>query len=283
MPVHGPPENGLHTRHGQRKVTAERMNMTNENVIDVQDVCFAYGAQEVLHNVSFCVPACAFVAVVGPNGGGKTTLLKLILGALTPRYGHVRVLGGAPQEVRRRMGYVPQSLPFDPGFPVCVRDVVLMGRVDRHYAGPYRAALAQVGMAHFERRPFSDLSGGERQRVLIAQALVSGPEMLLLDEPTASVDPAATSQLHELFHRLKDDRTIIMVSHNLGAVTQHATHVLCVNRTTEMQVLADVATGTVHQAFGGDLALLQHGPNCHVMDSSNVLDTPHHGAAGEEK
>jgi len=265
--------------------------MTNRNdfVIEVQDVCFAYGAQEVLHNVSFRVPACAFVAVVGPNGGGKTTLLKLILGELAPRFGQVNVLGGAPQEVRRRIGYVPQSLPFDPGFPVCVRDVVLMGRVDRHCIGPYRredrravgAALAQVGMERFERRPFADLSGGERQRVLIAQALVSAPELLLLDEPTASVDPAATSQLHALFHELKADRTIIMVSHNLGAVTGHATHVLCVNRTAEMQVLADVAAGTVHQTFGGDLALLQHGPNCHVIDSSDVLDSPHHGAAGE--
>ncbi len=257
----------------------------NEFVIDVENVCFAYGAQEVLHNVSFRVPACAFVAVVGPNGGGKTTLLKLILGELTPRFGRVRVLGGLPREVRRRIGYVPQSLPFDPSFPVCVRDVVLMGRVDRHMAGPYRAAdrraagaaLEQVGMAAFERRPFSDLSGGQRQRVLIAQALVSSPELLLLDEPTASVDPAATSQLHALFHELKADRSIIMVSHNLGAVTGHATHVLCVNRTSEMQVLADVATGTVHQPFGGDLALLQHGPECHVIDSSNVLDTPHHG------
>ena len=263
----------------------------NETVIDVQDVCFAYGAQEVLHNVAFQVPVRAFVAVVGPNGGGKTTLLKLILGELAPRFGQVRVLGGAPPEARRRIGYVPQSLPFDPGFPVSVRDVVLMGRVDCHRAGPYcaadrraaGAALAQVGMERFERRSFADLSGGERQRVLIAQALVSSPELLLLDEPTASVDPAATSQLHALFHELKADRTIVMVSHNLGAVTGHATHVLCVNRTSEMQVLADVVSGTVREAFGGDLALLQHGPHCHVIDSTTVLDSPHHGAGGEEK
>ncbi len=263
----------------------------HEFAIVVEDVCFAYGEQEVLHNVTFRVPACAFVAVVGPNGGGKTTLLRLLLGELAPRFGRVRVLDGAPVAVRRRIGYVPQALPFDPGFPVCVRDVVLMGRVDRHCMGPYRAddrraagaALAQVGMERFERRPFADLSGGERQRVLIAQALVSAPELLLLDEPTASVDPAATRQLHALFHALKADRTIIMVSHNLGAVTGHATHVLCVNRTAEMQVLADVASGTIRQASGGDLALLQHGPECHVIDSSAALDTPHHGEGGDEK
>lgn len=261
----------------------------NAFAIDVQDVCFAYGAQEVLHNVSFRVPRRAFVAVVGPNGGGKTTLIKLLLGELRPRFGCVRVLDGAPREVRCRIGYVPQALPFDPGFPVSVRDVVLMGRVERHRVGPYRAddrqatraALAQVGMAPLADRPFADLSGGQRQRVLIAQALVSAPELLLLDEPTASVDPAATSQLYALFHELKADRTIVMVSHNLGAVTGHATHVLCVNRTAELQALADVAAGTVHQASGGDLALLQHGPECHVIDSSAVLDSPHQGAAGE--
>ncbi|MFZ4395229.1 MAG: metal ABC transporter ATP-binding protein [Kiritimatiellia bacterium] len=261
----------------------------NEFVIQVQDVCFAFGAQEVLHNVSFRVPPCAFVAVVGPNGGGKTTLLKLLLGELSPRFGYVRMLGGTPREVRRRIGYVPQALPFDPGFPVSVHDVVLMGRVDRHRIGPYRAAdhqaaraaLAQVGMASVDSCQFAELSGGQRQRVLIAQALVSAPELLLLDEPTASVDPAATSQLYTLFHELKADRTIVMVSHNLGAVTGYATHVLCVNRTAEMQVLADVATATVRQASGGDLALLQHGPECHVMDSSEVLDSPHHGATGE--
>ena len=258
----------------------------NEPVIDVRDVCFAYAGQEVLHNVTFRVPARAFVAVVGPNGGGKTTLLKLVLGELTPRFGQVRVLGGAPREVRRRIGYVPQALPFDPGFPVCARDVVLMGRVDRHVVGPYRradrqaadAALTQVGMAHCERRPFADLSGGERQRVLIAQALVSSPELLLLDEPTASVDPAATRQLHALFRELKTDRTIVMVSHNLGAVTGHATHVLCVNRAAELQTLADVTAGTVRETAGGEIALLQHGPECHVLDSSAVLDSPHHGA-----
>jgi zinc transport system ATP-binding protein len=257
----------------------------NANVIEVQDVCFAYGGQEVLHNVAFRVPARAFVAVVGPNGGGKTTLLKLLLGEIEPRFGLVRVLGGPPRQVRRRIGYVPQTLPFDDGFPVSALDVALMGLVDRHALGPYRAAdrracaaaLARVGLRGFEQRPFAELSGGERQRVLIARALVSAPELLLLDEPTASVDPAATHRLHTLFEELKAERTIVMVSHNLGAVTGHATHVLCVNRTTELQTLADVASGTVPQAAGGSLALLQHGPACHVIDSSHVMDSPHQG------
>lgn len=255
----------------------------NNTDIDVRDVCFAYGEQEVLHNVSFQVPACSFVAVVGPNGGGKTTLLKLLLGELLPRFGTVRIFGNEPRAVRRRFGYVPQSLPFDPGFPVSVRDVVLMGCIDRRPAGPYRAtdrkdaaaALARVGLLAFEGKSFADLSGGERQRVLIAQALVSNPQLLLLDEPTASVDPSATARLHALFQELKADRTILMVSHNLGAVTGHATHVLCVNRTAELHSMAEVARGTVGD---GSLTLLSHGPECPVLDSSSFFDSPHTGA-----
>jgi len=254
------------------------------SVIDVRDVCFAYGSQEALHNVTFSVPERAFVAVVGPNGGGKSTMLKLILGEMPPRYGVIRVLGRDPVDVRQRVGYVPQTLPFDPGFPVSVRDVVLMGRVDRTRVGPYRAAdrlaaaeaLARVGLDGFERRPFSALSGGERQRVLIAQALVSSPEILLLDEPTANIDPSFAGRLHSLFRELKKDRTVIMVSHNLVAVTEHATHVLCVNRTAEMHRMADVAAGTIQE---GHLTVLMHGPECHVLDSSSVLDTPHSGAS----
>ena len=262
--------------------------MTSGAVIEVRDVCFAYGGQEVLHNASFAVPARAFVAVVGPNGGGKTTLLKLLLGEVAPRFGAIRVLGGDPAAVRRRIGYVPQALPFDPAYPVSVRDVVLMGRVGSRPFGPYRAAdraaadaaLAQLGLEGFGRRGFTGLSGGERQRVLIAQALIGDPELLLLDEPTASVDAETSSRLHDLFSEWKTARTIVMVSHNLGVVTGHATHVLCVNRTAELHTMEEVAAGTVREAFGGSLAVLAHGPHCHVIDSSAVMDTPHSAAVG---
>jgi zinc transport system ATP-binding protein len=258
--------------------------MATPTVIEVQDVCFAYGEQEALHNVTFALPPRAFLAVVGPNGGGKSTLLKLLLGELTPRFGRIRVLGGAPQAARRRVGYVPQALAFDAGFPVNALDVVLMGLVERRPIGPYRAAerraaaeaLARVGLAEFGRRAFADLSGGERQRVLIAQALVCAPELLLLDEPTASVDAAAASRLHALFQTLKRDCAIVMVSHNLGAVTRHATHVLCVNRTAEMQPLAAIAGGAE-----GELTLLTHDAHCPVLDDSDHLRTPHRGVAAE--
>ena len=184
----------------------------SEAVVELTDVCFAYERREVLHNVSLTVHQRDMVAFVGPNGGGKTTLLRLILGLLTPRFGSVRVLGGSPQVARRRVGYVPQHLLFDPQFPVSALDVVAMGRVERRWAGPYSRAdrsvalqaLAHVDMGELAGRSFSGLSGGERQRVLIAQALAAEPELLLLDEPTASVDYLVEHRIYELLRRLND-------------------------------------------------------------------------------
>lgn len=256
-------------------------------VMDVRDVCFSYGTQEVLHNVSFAVAPRSLVAVVGPNGGGKTTLLKLLLGALKPRFGTIRVLGAPPEEARTRVGYVPQAIPFDARFPVSVREVALMGRVGRSRLGTYsradreaaRLALERVRMAGFEPRSFAQLSGGERQRVMIAQALAGGSELLLLDEPVANVDPEHASLMYELFRELARDVTVMMVSHNLGVVTGHATHVLCVNRTAGLHAIGEVASATFTEAFGGSLTSIRHGSDCHVLDPSAVLHEPHHGGA----
>jgi len=257
-------------------------------VIEVSDVCFAYGRQEVLHNVSFRIAANALVAVVGPNGGGKTTLLKLLLGELTPLFGSVRVLGVMPGEARTRVGYVPQAVPFDPRFPLSVSEAVLMGRVAKSRFGAYgredhrvaREALERVDLAGFENRAFAELSGGERQRVLIAQALAGGSEVLLLDEPVANVDPEHTSHLYELFKKLTAEVTVMMVSHNLSVVTGHATHVLCVNRTAGLHAIGEVASATFTEAFGGSLTAIRHDANCHVMDPSAAMHAPHHGCGG---
>jgi len=260
-------------------------------VIDVRDVCFSYGAQEVLHNVTFRIGRHALVAVVGPNGGGKTTLLKLLLGALAPRFGSIRVLGLSPEEARSRIGYVPQAIPFDARFPVSVREVVLMGRVGKNRLGAYGQAdramaqrsLERVRLAGFERRSFAELSGGERQRVMIAQALASGSELLLLDEPVANIDPEHASRMYELFQELVSDVTVMMVSHNLGVVTGHATHVLCVNHTAGLHAIGEVASATFTEAFGGSLTTIRHDADCQVLDPSAALHTPHHGCACGDK
>lgn len=254
-----------------------------------EEVCFAYEREEVIHNVDLAIPEKSIVAVVGPNGGGKSTLIKLALGLLHPRCGRIFVFGDSPARVRHRIGYVPQHLQFDPAFPVSALDVVLMGRAERHWFGPYRKtdrakaeeALERVGLKHLARRGFPNLSGGERQRVLIAQALVSDPDMLFLDEPTANVDTKVEHEIYDLLHDLNDHMTVVVVSHNLNVVTRHASHLACVNRTASLASIADLTEGQLHAFYRGDMTVLQHGASCHVLDPSKAMREPHRAAAEE--
>lgn len=254
-------------------------------VVSLDQVCFSYGTQEVLHHIAIQIGARQMVGIVGPNGGGKTTLLRLILGLLPPRLGEVTVFGQAPAAARGRIGYVPQHFNFDARFPVTVLDVVQMGRLERHRWGPYRKAdraaaleaLEQVGLAHQWRAAFSELSGGERQRILVAQALAGAPDILLMDEPTANVDAQAEHALYELFHELNRSLTILLVSHNLTVVTRHVTHVLCVNRTASLHPIENMTVAVFQEAYGGNLALLDHGVSCHVVDASTVMREAHGG------
>lgn len=259
--------------------------MNNSAALQFSDVCFAYEREEVLHNIDLSVPEKGMVAVVGPNGGGKSTFLKLALGLLKPRLGAVRVFGAAPERRRRRIGYVAQHLSFDQEFPVSVLDVVLMGRVDRNWLGPYRRgdhtkaheALERVRLNHLSGRPLSRLSGGERQRALIAQALVTDPDLLLLDEPTANVDTTVEREIYELLRELNERMTIVVVSHNLNVVTRHASHIACVNRTASLVHVDNFFEGELHSLPRGNMNVLQHGLSCHVLDPSNALRKPHHG------
>lgn len=259
--------------------------MSNSAALQFNDVCFAYERQEVLHNVDLFIPDKSLVAVVGPNGGGKTTLMRLALGLLKPRRGTVHVFGDAPEHRRRSIGYVAQHLSFDSAFPVSVLDVVLMGRADRHWLGPYRRvdrakaveALERVRLGHLSRRALAHLSGGERQRALIAQALVADPDLLLLDEPTANVDTTVEHEIYDLLRELNERMTIVVVSHNLNVVTRHASHVACVNRTASLARMDEFTEGELRAIHGGDMTVLQHELSCQVLDPSGAMREPHHG------
>lgn len=209
-------------------------------VIELRDVSFAYGDRDVLANVNLTVKAGDFMAVVGPNGGGKTTLVKLILGLLAPKTGTVRVLGHDPRQANPAVGYVPQHAVVQPSFPITVLDAVLLGirRQGRRWPG-YRAAdrnkaldsLALVGMAELAARRFDALSGGQKQRVLVARALVSDPALLLFDEPTANIDPQGKVCLFDLLSVLSQSITVVMVSHDLISASTRITSVAAVNTT----------------------------------------------------
>ena len=252
-------------------------------MIDIRDICFAYEQEEVLHNINLTVERGSFSVIVGPNGGGKTTLLRLILGLLQPKYGTITIEGKTPQEARSLLAYVPQQMQHDMLLPVSVEETVLMGRLGRHWPEWYTAedhakteeALARVELTDLKKRPFSALSGGQRQRVLIAQALASGARLLLLDEPGASLDPERRLQLYQILERLKDsgDLTILLVSHNLNLVAAHATHVICVNRTADAHPISDLST---HTLTNGVWTQLTH-RDCPVSDQERAAEkSPHH-------
>ncbi len=236
------------------------------DAVVLEGVSFSYGGPLVLEEVNLRVARGDFVAVVGPNGGGKTTLVRLILGLLHPRSGRVRVLGLPPGQARSRLGYMPQHPVMDLAFPASVRDVVLMGRLDGRWRWRYRAAdrlaadqaLERVGLAGLGRRPFASLSGGQRQRALIARALVSQPEVLLLDEPTANVDPAGEEGIYELLRRLNQSMTVVAVTHDLGFVSPYVGHVICVNRRVATHPTSRINGELISQLYGRPMSMVRH-------------------------
>ena len=242
-----------------------------QDAVEMKDLWFSYNGQPVLQAVDLVISAGELVCMVGPNGGGKTTLLKLMLGLLEPDRGTVRILGRRPRQARPLVGYMPQHASFDPHFPVNVADVVLMGRLGRgRLVGPYGKAdrnavadsLDEVGLADLRRRTFSQLSGGQRQRVLIARALVCQPELLLLDEPTASLDVAVEEEFHALLDELSKRLTVVIVSHDVGFVSQVVGKVVCVRGSVAVHPTDDLTGQIMRDLYGRDVRLVRHDHDC---------------------
>ena len=209
----------------------------------IDQVSFSYHDTSVLEDINISVYEGDFIALFGPNGGGKTTLLQLIMGFLQPKKGKISLWGSSPCKSRPYIGYVPQITRFDKQFPITVEEVVQMGCLSRlSFWGTLKAedkemtleALEKVGMADFRHRSFGQLSGGQAQRVLIARALASHPKLLILDEPTASVDPKAEEEILEILTSLQRNLTILMVTHDLQTIIQKVEKLLCVHRNAEM-------------------------------------------------
>jgi zinc transport system ATP-binding protein len=233
----------------------------------LENVSYSYNGAPAVQDANLKISENEFVSVVGPNAGGKTTLLKLVLGLLSPNRGTVRVFGRSPQEICSRIGYVPQYANLDRLFPVTVMDVVLMGRLGRKtLLGPYRKsdrraaeeALRSVGLFEFRRNSLFSLSGGQQQRALIARALASRPDLLLLDEPTASLDLVFEKELYELLEKLNENMTILLVSHDLAFVTRLVEKVVCVNRRVVIHPTSELTGETIREVYGGDLRMVRH-------------------------
>ena len=211
--------------------------------VELEGIAASYGEVRVLDGINLTVEPGDFLGIIGPNGSGKTTLLRVMLGLLEPTEGSVRLFGQSPAAFRewRRLGYVPQRATLDPSLPVTVGEVVATGlvaslglfqRIGSAERARVKEALARVGMEAHARTRIGALSTGQQQRVLIARALVSDPELIILDEPTGGVDPEAQTSFYALLQHLNRERevTLILVSHDIGVVAREVTKLACLNR-----------------------------------------------------
>ncbi|MDM7993498.1 MAG: metal ABC transporter ATP-binding protein [Candidatus Fermentibacter sp.] len=247
-------------------------------VVRLRGVTFGYGpGRPALDGVDFEVSAGDYVAVIGPNGGGKTTLLKVILGLRTPWSGTVEVFGGPPAAARGRIGYVPQWSGASLDFPATALDVVMMGLPPKTGGRAARAValdrMADMGIAGLAGIHAGSLSGGQRQKVYVARALAGDPELLLLDEPAASVDPAGQGGLYDLLARLNEKVTIVLVTHDVGAVSGQVRSIACLN--SEMVSHGGTLdTEALWKAYGCPVDLVSHGT------PHRVLEAGAHGGCG---
>lgn len=241
-----------------------------EIIVSFDHVDFAYNGEAVLTDVNLEIHDREMIGIIGPNGGGKTTLLRLILGLIVPVHGRIRVFGDSPAKSSHRLGYVPQHMQFDSRFPASVLDVVLMGLAGKGRLGPFSKkqlhtaedALATVDLMNFKNKRFSELSGGQRQRVLIARALATSPDMLLFDEPTANVDTSAGEKLYQILEQLNRKMTILVVSHDTGFVNRQITSVICVNRKVVVHPTTELVGQNIIDLYGNDIALIRHDHRC---------------------
>lgn len=258
-------------------------------IVEISHVTFGYPpyAVPVLEDVSLRVEPDDFLGIIGPNGGGKTTILKIMLGLLKPQRGTVRVFGCTPSQVRSRIGYVPQRARIDPLAPANVLDVVLMGRLNRSSWGPrYRRthidaameALRQTQTQDLATRPIATLSGGQRQRVLIARALAGDAQLLLLDEPTAGVDAHMEHGLTDLLHQLNKRLPIVLVSHDISFVSTHLKRIACLNRKMTCHAAHEVSQQVISEMYHGHVLAVQHADDCPLSDPGCDSDCPPHPA-----
>jgi manganese/zinc/iron transport system ATP- binding protein len=241
----------------------------SEPAIEVHNLTVAYGQKPVLWDIDVSIPTGELIAVVGPNGAGKSTLLKAILGLIPVASGYVKALGLEGSAIRKRIGYVPQRESVDWDFPVCVQDVVEMGRYgrlgwlkrptkyDREFA---LSSLDKVGMLPFAARQISQLSGGQQQRVFLARALAQDPDIYLMDEPFAGVDAATERAIIEILRNLRSSgKTVVAVHHDLQSIPEYFDWVTMLN-------LRLVAAGPVHEVFIPENLQKTYGGRLTILD-----------------
>lgn len=236
-------------------------------VIKLEDLSFSYGGPVILERINLEIAEGEFLGVVGPNAGGKSTLLKLILGLLKPTHGTVRIAGKRPESARREIGYVPQYARFTRDFPITVEQAVLMGRLGKtRWWGGYTQedrdialrTLRETEMEVHARRRLNTLSGGQLQRVLLSRALACEPRILILDEPTANIDQRVETDIFDLLKQLNKRMTIIVVSHDIAFVSYYVHRIACLNKTLMCHQAAHIDGKLIDELYGAHMHAVEH-------------------------
>lgn len=238
-------------------------------IISAENLSFSYNKKiNVLENVSFQVEKNDFIGLIGPNGGGKSTLLKIILGLIKADQGQLEVFGQSPKKARDKIGYVPQYATIDLDYPISVFEVVMSGllgnkamgsRTNRNDKKKVTNVLKEMNLATLKDRSIGDLSGGQRQRVFLSRALVRDPELLLLDEPTNNVDQTSGSDLYKLLSELNQKITIIIVSHDFSVISKYINRIFCLN---QKMVCNDADSGVCEDCSKSEFRHVHHNEKC---------------------
>jgi len=239
-----------------------------QEIIRIEHVSFDYGDHRVLEDINLTVYDDDFLGIIGPNGGGKSTLLKIILGLLTPTEGNISLFNKNPKEGRKYIGYVPQYTLVDRNFPINVEQVILSGRIGhtdflRRYSGTDKKiadkAMNIMGIGDLRNIQIGKLSGGQLQRALIARALATEPKLLLLDEPTSNIDVQAETDFYDFLHGLSEKMAIILVTHDTGAISSHVKTIGCINKTLHYHGEKNIPPKVFEKLYGCPIELIGHG------------------------
>lgn len=246
--------------------------------VNLSNIKVSIDGINILEEVNLSIPEKEFIGIIGPNGGGKTTLLKVLIGLIKPNSGTAKVFGKLPEESLGMIGYVPQFSSFDADYPVSVLDVVMMGRLKHKklfggFSNEDRSivdeSLELVNLTGYRKRQVGYLSGGEKQRVLIARALTTKPKLLLLDEPTASIDSKTGKSFYDLLKKLNKDITVILVSHDIGAISAYVNKIACLNKKLVYHNTKEISAEMLEHVYHCPADLIAHGVPHRVLDEHN--------------
>ena len=238
-----------------------------KKIAELTNVSFSYDHQKIIENVTFDIYKNDFMAILGPNGGGKTTLLKLLLGLLKPDSGEIKIFGEKPQKIRKRIGYVPQYSEFDKEFPILVKEVVMMSSLSGKSFFPWfdkkaekRAfeLLDSLSILQLADKKMGELSGGQKQRTLIARALMADPEILFLDEPMASLDFSVEEDIYQLLKKINESKTIVFVTHDIGVISAYVNRITCLNVCACTHTIEELNEQSLIEVYTGSLHKIKH-------------------------